>query len=153
MAIFGSCQRRANTIVIPYTAFEVLRNHPMVVERIKYTTTGVLNEQLLAQVLGVDRVLVPRCFKNTATKGQSASITEVWGNNCYLLHVPTRPAARQVAAAYSFVWNSAPGSVNGTIVEKWRDNSRKSDIIRVQKYYDHKIIAAGAAYRLMGVIG
>lgn len=152
LAVFASAQRRANTIVIPYNAFEVLRNHPKVVERIKYTTTGVLNEELLAQVLGVDRVLVPRSFKNTAAKGQTASVEAVWGTNCYVMHVPARAAARQVALAYSFVWNGAAGSMNGTVVEKWREHSRKADMVRVQKYYDHKIIAAGAGFRLMGVI-
>ena len=152
LAVFAACQRRANTVVIPYSAFEVLRNHPKVVERIKYTTTGVLNEELLAQVLGVERVLVSRSFKNTAAKGQTASVTPVWGNNAYVLHVPARAAARQIALAYSFVWNGAAGSVNGTVVEKWREPSRKADMVRVQKYYDHKIVAAGAGYRLMGVI-
>jgi hypothetical protein len=152
LAVFGACQRRANTIVIPYNAFEVLRNHPKVVERIKYTTTGVLNEELMAQLLGVERVLVPRSFKNTARKGQAASVVPVWGTNCYVMHVPPRPAARQVALAYSFVWNGASGSVNGTLVEKWREPGRKADMVRVQKYYDHKIIAGGAGYRLVGVI-
>lgn len=152
LSVFSSCQRRANTVVIPYAAFEVLRNHPKVVERIKYTTTGVLNEELLAQVLGVERVLVPRSFKNTAAKGQTAAVSPVWGKNCYVLHVPPRAAARQVALAYSFVWNGAAGSLNGTVVEKWREPSRKADMVRVQKYYDHKIIAAGAGYRMIGVV-
>ncbi len=152
LAVFAACQRRANTVVIPYTAFEVLRNHPKVVDRIKYSTTGVLNEALLAQVLGVERVLVPRSFKNTAVKGQTTAVEEVWGKNCYVLHVPARAAARQVALAYSFVWNGAAGSVNGTVVEKWREPSRKAEMVRVQKYYDHKIIAAGAGFRLLNVI-
>ncbi len=153
LGVFSSSQRRANTVVLPYRVFEVLRNHPAVTDRIKYTTAGVVNEQLLAQLLDVDRVLVPRSFKNTAAKGQTANVVPVWGNNCYLLHVPPRPAPKQVALAYTFVWSGAAGSMNGLLVEKWREPRRKADMIRVQKYYDHKVIAAGAGYRLVDVIG
>ncbi len=28
----------------------------------------------------------------------------------------------------------------------WREERRKADVIRVQRYYDQKLVAAGAAY-------
>jgi hypothetical protein len=150
--IFNGCQRRANTVILPFSVFEAIRNHPTVLDRIKYTTTGVITEELLAQLLDVDRVLVPRAVKNTATKGQTPSITPIWGKNAYVMYVPQRPGLKQVSLAYTFQWTGAAGGVAGTVVERWRENGRKADMIRVQKYYDHKIVAAGAGYRLMGVI-
>jgi len=150
--VFAASQRRANTLILPYNVYEALRNHPAVTDRIKYTTAGVVNEQLLAQLIDVDRVLVPRSFKNTAAKGQTASVTSVWGKNAYLLYVPPRPAPKQLSLAYTFVWTGAAGSLNGLVVEKWREARRKADVVRVQKYYDQKIIAAGAGYRMLGVV-
>jgi hypothetical protein len=70
----------------------------------------------------------------------------VWGKDALLCHVPPRSGLKTVALAYSFLWTSAPGSVSGRTVEVWRENRRKSDVIRVQKYYDQKIIAPGAGY-------
>lgn len=149
--IFQNCQRRANTIVLPYKVFDVVRNHPKVVERIKYSSAGILNEQLLAQLLDVDRVLVPRAYKNTAPKGRTASVSPIWGAGAYMLYVPPRPALKQVSVAYTFVWNVA-GGVNGAVVERWREARRKADMIRVQKYYDQKLVAPGAAYRMLNVV-
>ncbi len=151
-SIFQNAQRRANVVVLPYRVFDVLRNHPRIVERIKYTTAGVVTEQLLAQVLDVDRVLVPRAFKNIARKGQPPICVSVWENEVFVLHVPPRPALKQVMAAATFVWTGVGGSVGGWLVERWRENRRKADMIRVQMYYDHKLIAPGAAYRILNVV-
>ncbi|MBX7247004.1 MAG: hypothetical protein K1X53_16015 [Candidatus Sumerlaeaceae bacterium] len=152
-AIFQKCHRRPNTIVLPYAVFDTMRNHPAIVDRVKYSALGVVGEELLAQVLEVDRILVSRAFKNTATKGQTASVTPIWGSNAYMLYVAPRPSLKQVSAAYSFVWTGAGGSVEGGIVERWREPRRKADMIRVQKYYDHKVIAPGASYRILGCLG
>lgn len=152
LEIFEQVQKRANTVILPYNVFDIVRNHPKVVERIKYSSAGVLSEDLLAQLLDVDKVLVARSFKNTAAKGQAANVTPVWGRNVYMLYVPPRPALKQVSLAYTFSWTGSPGSVAGTLVERWREARRKADMIRVQKYYDTKLVAPGAGYRITNVI-
>jgi hypothetical protein len=151
-AVFGSAQRRPNTAILPFAVFDALRNHPKVVERIKYTTAGVVSAELLAQVIDVDRVLVPRSFKNVAQRGRNPLCVPVWGNSAWLLHVAPRPALKQVTAAITFVWAAVGGSLQGWLVERWREDRRKADMIRVQRYYDHKLVAPAAVYRIGGVI-
>lgn len=151
-SVFARSHRRPNTVVMPHQVFDVFRNHPKVVERVKYSALGVINEQLAAQLLDVERVLVPRAVMNTAAKGQAAVVAPVWGRNVYLLHVPARAALKQVAAALTFAWTGAAGNVDGVVVERWREPRRKADMVRVQHYYDSKIVATGAAYRLLTVI-
>lgn len=152
LAVFSQCQRRANVMVLPYNVFETVRNHPAIVDRIKYSTQGILTPELLAQVFDVDRVLVPRCFINNAAKGQAASVSPLWGSNAYLMHVAERPGLKQVTLAGTFVWNGMPGSADGLVVERWRDHGRKADMIRVQKYYDIKLIAPGAGFRISNTL-
>src|SRR6266487_6228331 len=38
------------TLVLGYDAYSVLRNHPQILERVKYSQLGVLTADLLAQV-------------------------------------------------------------------------------------------------------
>lgn len=152
MTVFEQCQRRANVMVVPYHVYEHLRNHPAIVDRIKYSALGTVTTDLLAQVFDVDRVLVPRCHVNRAARGQSASVEPVWGGNAYLLHVAERPGLKQVTLGSTFVWNGMPVSTDGVVVERWRDHGRKADMIRVQKYYDMKLIAPGAGFRIVGII-
>ncbi len=135
-----------NTLVLSYPVYQKVRQHPKVIEKVQYVKLGVVGPDVLAQLFDVDRVLVPRAFKNTAAPGQAASLEYVWGNDAFLCYVPPRAALKQVAMAYTFMWTVAPGSINGHIVETWREDRRKADMVRVQKYYDQKIIAPGAAY-------
>jgi hypothetical protein len=144
--IMAAVQALPNTLVLPYPVYAALRLHPKVIERVAYTSIAPVSEQLLAQIFDVERVLVPRAFKNTAAPGQTAAMSHVWGKDALLCHVPARPALKQVALAYTFAWTGAPGSVAGHRVEMWREEPRKADVIRVQRYYDQKLIAAGAAY-------
>jgi len=90
--VFANCQRRANVVIMPMAVFETVRNHASVVDRIKHTVAGTADEQLLAGLLGIDRVLVPRSVKNTAPKGRTPVIEPVWGNDIYVLHVAPKPS-------------------------------------------------------------
>ena len=144
--IIQSVQVMPNTLVLPYEVYIKVRMHPQVVDRAKYVTLGVIGADVLAQIFDVERVLVPRALENTAAPGQSASMSFVWGKDALICFVPPRPALKQVSLAYTFQWSAAPGSLSGNSVEVWREDRRKADAIRVQRYYDQKIIAAGAAY-------
>lgn len=144
--ILADGQVLPNTLVLPYPVFAAVRLHPKVVARIQYVRMGVATPDVLAELFDVERVLVPRAQKNTAAPGQAASMDYVWGRHALLCHTPARPGLKTVGLAYSFVWTAAPGSVSGRIVEVWREDRRKADVLRVEKYYDQKIVAAEAGY-------
>ncbi|MBM3334198.1 hypothetical protein FJY63_06010 [Candidatus Sumerlaeota bacterium] len=135
-----------NTLVLSYPVYAKVRLHPKVTERTQYMTLGTADPKTLATLFDVEQVLVARTMKNVAAPGQSPSLEYVWGKDAFLCYVPPRPALKRVAFAYSFVWTMAPGNVAGYVVEVWRENRRKADMIRVQRYYDQKVIAPGAIY-------
>ncbi len=135
-----------NVLVLSYPVYQKVRLHPRVIEKVQYVRLGVVGPDVLAQLFDVERVLVPRAFKNVAAPGQTPNLQYIWGKDAFLCYVPPRPALKQVAFAYTFLWTVAPGSINGHIVEVWRENRRKADMVRVQKYYDQKVIAPGAIY-------
>lgn len=145
-AVIESAQVAPNVLVLPQEVYSKLRVHPKILANLQYTNSGIPTAQTLAQLLDVERVLVPRALKNTAIPGREASMEYVWGKHAFLVWLPPRPSLKTVAFAYSFTWTLAPGSVNGRLVEHWRDHTRKSDVIRVQRYYDQKVICPDAIY-------
>jgi hypothetical protein len=145
-AIVSAVQVVPNTLVLPYEVYVKVRTHADVLDALKYTNSGLPSPQALADYFDVERVLVPRAVKNTAQPGQTASMSYVWGKNAFLCYIPPRAALKTIAFAQTFAWTSAPGSVSGRTVETWRENARKSDIVRVQRYYDQKVIAPQAIY-------
>lgn len=144
--IQSAVQKLPNVLVLPYEVYQKVRMHPKVVEKVQYVKLGVVGPDVLAQLFDVERVIVPRAHVNVAKRGQTYSMSYIWGKNAFLCYVPAKSAMKQIAFAYSFVWTAAPGSINGHIVEVWRDNNRKADMVRIEKYYDQKVIAPGAIY-------
>ncbi|HOR26925.1 MAG TPA: hypothetical protein PLG73_02755, partial [Candidatus Sumerlaeota bacterium] len=144
--VMAAVQALPNVLVLPYPVYAQLRLHPKVVERVVHGSVGAVDAELLAQIFDVERVLVARAFRNTAAPGQPPEMRYVWGNDALLAYVPARPALKQVALAYTFAWTGAPGALSGHRVELWREEKRKADVVRVQRYYDQRVIAPDAAF-------
>lgn len=137
-AIHAKIFREPNKIVIPYPVMSVLEDHPDFLERIKYSERAIFSPELLASLLGFQEVIVPGVGINTAPLGQAESLAYLWGNDVVIAYVPDRPGLKIPAYGYEFVWE-------GQVVDRWRENPRKSDIIRCSRAYDHKMTAVDAS--------
>lgn len=151
-AILANAQVVPNTLVLPHAVYSKARNHPKIVERVKYSSLGVVGTGTLAELFDVERVLVARAFQNVAARGQEPELEPVWGKDALLLHVPHRVSLKTVTPVLTFVWGNALGSSRGSSVQTWREERRKATMIRVQKYYDQKVVAPGAGYILRNAI-
>jgi hypothetical protein len=130
-----------NLAVIPYQVMSVLQDHPKIIERIKYSERAVLTPEIIAAVLGLTRVIVPGVGIGTGNVGQpGVSITAgyLWGKDVLLLWQPQRPGLRTPAFGYEFVWSYPGGGVQ--VADRWREEKRKSDVIRVSRRYDLKMV-------------
>lgn len=137
-AVHAKIFREVNTAIIPYPVMSILEDHPDFLERIKYSERGIFTQDLLASILGFRKVVVPGAGINNASLGQAESLAYLWGNDVVLAYVPDRPGLKIPAYGYEFVFE-------GQVVDRWRENHRKSDIIRVTRSYDHKMTALDAS--------
>lgn len=127
--------RDPNTAVIPYQVMTQLEDHPDFIERIKYSERGVLTQEIIASVIGIPRVIVPSLGLSTNNPGQAVALSYLWGKDVVLAYVPERPGQKVPAYGYEFVWgyNGRP-----QVVDRWREEPRASDLIRVRRRYDLK---------------
>lgn len=130
-----------NVAVIPYQVMSFLMDHPKIIDRIKYTDRAILTEELVASVLGLSNVIVPGVPYGTSAgtaNNFNMSVSYLWGDNVLLAYVPARAGIKTPAFMYEFVW-SYPGQ-GVMAVDRWREAARKSDLIRVGRRYDLKMI-------------
>jgi len=125
-----------NVAVIPYQVMTKLEDHPDFLERIKYSERAIFSPELLASVLGIQRVIVPGVGINSANLGATASLGYLWGKDVVVAYVPPSAGLKVPAFGYEFVWGNQA-------VDRWREEKRKSDVIRVSRYYDVKMVALG----------
>jgi hypothetical protein len=125
-----------NVLVVPYQVMTALEDHPDFLERIKYSERAIFSPELLASVLGFDTVVVPGVGINSANPGATASLGYLWGKDVVMAWVPPRAGLKIPAFGYEFVWGTQ-------YVDRWREEPRKSDLIRASRKYDLKLVAQG----------
>jgi hypothetical protein len=133
------------TVVMGYPVYVALRNHPQIIERIKHSQLGILDEGLLAQVFGVKRVIVGSATKNTANAGATASMSYAWGKNVWVMLIAGKPGPRTVSFGYTLRKGSRQ-------VLRMRDDRAETEFVRVKDYYQQHIMASDAGYYLATVV-
>lgn len=151
-AIVSATQMPPNTLVLPYAVYHAVRRNPLVGQRVSYSRLGVFTPVELAQLFDVERVLVARAVRNTSNPGQAPALENIWGTDAILMYVPPRAGLKTIAPVLRFVWSHATGASRGASVQSWREERRKATAIRVQKYYDQKLVAPAAAHLIQTAI-
>lgn len=101
---------KPNTLVLSPFAFNALKNHEDILDRIKYTQKGIVTADLLATLFEVDNVYVAWGVVNTAAKGAADKVDFIMGKHALLCYVNPRPALRKPSAGYIFAWTGLEGS-------------------------------------------
>jgi hypothetical protein len=124
-----------NVGVIPYAVMAELEDHPDFIERIKYSERAIVTAELISVMTGIPKIIIPGTGIAT-----SASLVPsyLWGKDVLLAWVPARPGLKIPAFAYEFVWGFGGGQQ--MVTERWRENRRVSDVVRVRRRYDLKLV-------------
>jgi len=116
-----------NVLVIDYTTFESLIEEATVLDKIKHTRLGVLTEDLLAGILGLEQVLVAKAIENTANEvsgADSFTSSNIWETNAgkggaFLFVRPPRMGLKVAAAIGQF--RVAMPNGQGRQTRTWRE--------------------------------
>lgn len=126
-----------NTAAMGFKVWQYLRTNAAL--RAALDVTRALTQQEIAELLGVDRIIVGSILYNTAKEGQTVSLGDVWGKDLLYYYSQPRPAQRRPSFAYQFV-------VQDFRVFRWRKRSINCDMIRVNEIRAEKIVAATLGY-------
>jgi hypothetical protein len=132
----------ANKLVLGYDVYQILRNHPDVIDRVKYTGRDVPDTQYLAQLFGLEEVLVAKAVKNTAAEGQTGSFSFTFGKSALLVHSPANAGLLTPAAGYSFQWRGVSEGLGLTVgTKQYRLEQNAATYIESQIAFANKVVA------------
>jgi hypothetical protein len=140
-----------------YQTFRLLRNCDEIIERIQSNGSGDrtlatdITVQQLAQVFDVPKIVVAGSSQNTAAEGQTAAFGQIWDRTKVWVGVTADSNdIRKPCVGRTFHWSQDGSSIAGT-VESYRDETVRSDIIRVRHQVGEKILFPEAGYILTGI--
>jgi len=141
--ILSTTGMEANTLVLGYDVFRTLKNHPDIVDRIKYTSSQTVTADMLAAMFDIPRVIISKAVKATNNEGATAAYSFTSGKKALLCHVAPTPGLLTPSAGYSFSWTGVSGGLGATIgTSQFRMESLKADRIEAEMAFDNKVIAS-----------
>lgn len=152
-AILSTTGFEPNTLVLGYDVFKELKNHPDLVDRIKYTSSSVITTDMIARMFDVDRVVVSKAVKATNNEGATGAYDFTAGKNALLCYSAPSPGLLQPSAGYIMSWTGVSGGLGQTIgSSRFRMESVKADRIEAEMAFDMKVVAADLGYFFASVV-
>jgi hypothetical protein len=122
-----------NVGIFPYQVMSALEDHPDFLARIQYAERGIITQEIIAAVVGIPTIIVP----GTGIASDASLVPSyLWGKDVLLAWVPPRAGLKVPAFGYEFVW----GYPSKQVVDRWREDKRKSDVVRCSRRYDLKLV-------------
>lgn len=143
-----------NTLVLGKQVFTAVQNHPDMIDRVKYSggvgnnNPAMVTAEAMAQVFGVDRVLISKAVKNSAAEGATESSDFIVGKSALLVHAAPNPGLMVPTAGYTFSWQGYLGTTNpfGIATSQIPMDHLKSERIEGEMAYDHKLVSSALGF-------
>lgn len=139
-----------NKFVLGYDVYRRLRNHPDILDRIKYgggDGPKVANEQTLARVFDVEEVLVAKAVKATNIENETAAYAFTHGKHALLCYAAPSPGIDVPSAGYVFEWNGVSEGLGESVaISKFRMQQLKSDRVEINSAWDNKVVGTDLGY-------
>ncbi len=144
--IHAATFKKPNTLVLGKQVFDMLIEHPQIIERIKYSQLGVVTAELLARLFQVEQVIVGEAGSNTAVEGQTDSLSYIWGKYALVCYIAPQIRLKMLTLGLTFTYSQR-------IVKRWRDEDREGTYVRIgNDNYVQKLVAAACGYLIAGAI-
>jgi hypothetical protein len=155
IAIRGACGLNPMNLcgICDWRLFEYLRDNEAIIQRLKYAgfndpNKAKITHQMIADALGLKELIVAGGVKNTSDRGRTTSISSIWDYTKFTLaHLASSNDLREPCVARTFEWSGDNANAAG-IMEEYREEQSRSQIIRCRSEFHVKAIYAASGYVL-----
>ena len=145
--ILSNTGMEANTLVLGYEVFRQLKNHPDLVDRIKYTSSQTITADMIAAMFDIPRVIVSKAIKATNAEGATGAYAFATGKTAMLCHVAPNPGLMTPSAGYTFSWTGVSGGLGQVIgTSQFRMDSIRASRVEAEMAFDNKVIGSDLGY-------
>ena len=144
-AVRKATGKRANTVGMGAAVFEWLKQHPKIIDRLKYTGRDVATEEILASLFGVKKVVVG----DAVYADGAGNLADVWGKFVVVAYTEIGDVADAGLPTYGYSYRLQ----NYPIVEEpYQDRNAKSWVYPVTDEVVPVIAGATAGYLISAAV-
>jgi hypothetical protein len=139
-AVRSKIAKYPNTCILGASAFNALKEHPSVTDRIKYTEHAVVTEEILKTLLGFENLYVG----NAVYVNDSNAFNDIWSDNVIVAYVPPKKSDIE-RNVYEPAFGYTLRKKNNPVVDKY-DEGGKVHFVRSTDNFISKIVGSDAGY-------
>jgi len=136
-AIHNATGIKPNRLIMDLGTLLSLKEESTLLDKIKYTQTGVLTPELIAAVLGLEKVLIGTAFYSSAKEskaGTDFTAVPIWETTAtkgmgFLYYAPPAPSLKLPSSGYQARIAYEDGQARR--VTTWRENAEHQDVYEV----------------------
>jgi hypothetical protein len=145
-AVRAATGKRPNTVVMGAATMARLRQHPIITDRMKYTGRDIATTEILASLVGVDRVLVgDAIWSNDA----GTAFTDVWGKDVVVAYTELGSLGDMGAPTFGYTYNLGGYPV---VEQPYYDRNAKSWFFPVTRVEAPVIAGISAGYIIQNAV-
>lgn len=152
-----------NVLILGVNVRKTLKNHPDFIERVKYTSSAAITNNVMAALFEVENLRVARAIYNAAEErmpgdqdgGKNLQYI-VDPNSALLLYIDPNPALNSPTAVANFAWDALiPGQTNdfGGVITRGRDERAYSDYFHSRQAFGLRKISDDLGLFINGAVG
>lgn len=145
-AVRAATGKRPNTVAMGALVMEKLKNHPVVIDRIKYTGRDVATPELLAALFGVSRVVSGDAIYSDDA---GSVFTDVWGKDVVVAYTNLASAQNGGLPSYGYTYQLKGYPM---VEDPYYDRSAKSWIYPVTRAEAPVLASASAGYLITNAV-
>lgn len=138
--------KRPNTLIMGAQVWSKLKQHPTIIDRMKYTGRDVPTTDIVAALFGVQRVLVGESiYSNDA----GTAFTDIWGKDVVLAYTETATLAAMGTPSYGYTYQLSSYPL---AEQPYYERNTKSWIFPVSTAEAPVIASASAGYIIQNAV-
>ena len=145
-AVKRAIGRKPNVCVIAGDVWAALKEHPAVIEKLKYSQVAIVTPEVFAKLIGIDTVKI-----GEAVYEESNQLKDIWSDAIVLAYVAPRSTERK-GTVYEPSYGYTVRRQGGLFVDTYKENGGKIEVIRTTDIHKPHLLGASAGYLIKGCL-
>ncbi|MDU5695458.1 MAG: inorganic pyrophosphatase [Haemophilus parainfluenzae] len=145
-AVKRAIGRKPNVCVIAGNVWAALKEHPAVIEKLKYSQVAIVTPEVFAKLIGIDTVKI-----GEAVYEESNQLKDIWSDAIVLAYVAPRSTERK-GTVYEPSYGYTVRRQGGLFVDTYKENGGKLEVIRTTDIHKPHLLGASAGYLIKGCL-
>lgn len=145
-AVKRAIGRKPNVCVIAGDVWAALKEHPAVIEKLKYSQVAIVTPEVFGKLIGIDTVKI-----GEAVYEESNQLKDIWSDAIVLAYVAPRSTERK-GTVYEPSYGYTVRRQGGLFVDTYKENGGKLEVIRTTDIHKPHLLGVSAGYLIKGCL-